>query len=258
MRMTILGSGSSSGTPGIDFGWGRCDPKEPRNRRSRPSVLVESGDTRLLVDTPPDLRQQLIAAGVKRLDGVLFTHSHADHLHGVDDLRPVNRHMKAPIRIYTDAKTLAAIRARFGYVLEPLQGTLFYKPMLIPIQVVPGTLFRAGSIDVMPMEQDHGLGGRTLGFRFGPIAYSTDVLELSDKAFEDLAGVEVWVVNVLSADPHPTHAHVDKALNWIKRVKPRLAVMTGLGPGLDYGAMKARLPQGIEPAYDGMIVEANG
>ena len=256
MRMTILGSGSSSGTPGIDFGWGRCDPKEPRNRRSRPSVMVESGDTRLLVDTPPDLRQQLIAAGVKRLDGVLFTHSHADHLHGVDDLRPINRAMKAPIRIYTDAETLAAIRARFGYVLEPLQGTLFYKPMLIPIQIVPGTPFRAGSIDIMPIDQDHGLGGRTLGFRFGPIAYSTDLVGLPPESFETLRGVKVWIVDSLKRDPHPTHANVATALAMLDQVRPERGVLTHMTGGLDYRTLAAELPGWIEPAYDGMILEA--
>ncbi|MCP5373550.1 MAG: MBL fold metallo-hydrolase [Hyphomicrobiales bacterium] len=256
MRITILGSGGSSGTPSVDFGWSQCDPADPRNRRLRPSILVEDGDTAILVDTSPDLRQQLLNARVQKLNAVLFTHWHADHLHGIDDLRPINRLMGAPLDIYSDADTRDVIGQRFGYVLEPLANgaPFFYKPTLNHHTIGHGDRLRIGTVDILAFEQDHG-HCTTLGFRFGDMAYSTDVVELPDDAFELLAGVDTWIIGTLVDNPHPTHAHVDKALGWIERAGPRRAVLTHLSGLFDYETLNARLPDGVEPAYDGLVLE---
>jgi phosphoribosyl 1,2-cyclic phosphate phosphodiesterase len=257
MKVTFLGTGSSSGTPGVGIGWGSCDPAEPKNRRLRPSILVEAGGTRILVDTSPDLREQLLRAGVEKLDAVLYTHAHADHLHGIDDLRAVNRAMNARLPTYADEATLKVIQDRFGYVLAPLKhgATNFYKPCLDPQVIVPGKPFRVGAIEIMPFDQDHGFS-RTLGFRFGPIAYSTDLIEMTDAAYQTLNGIRVWIVSTFGATPHPTHAHVDKTLGWIARVAPRRAILTHLSPGLDHASLQAKVPAGVEVGFDGMVVEA--
>lgn len=257
MKVRILGCGGSSGTPAVDWGWGHCNPENPRNRRLRPSILVEQGKTRILVDTSPDLRQQLLDAQVSDLAAVLITHYHADHLHGIDDLRPVNRKKDGPIDLYADAATLAQVRERFGYVLQPLAegATMFYKPTLTPHEVKDRQTFRVGEIDVAAFVQDHGYCN-SLGFRFGDIGYSTDVVNLPEHAFAMLAGVKVWIVGVLSWKPHETHAHVDKALEWIARVKPERAYLTHLSGLFDYDALSAKLPPGVEPAYDGLVIEA--
>lgn len=257
MKVTILGCGGSSGTPAVARGWGKCDPDNPKNHRLRPSILVENGDTSILVDTSPDLRQQLLNADVQRLDAVLFTHYHADHLHGIDDLRQINRAMNSAIDIYTDSATLDVIRKRFGYVLEPLSedATMYYKPTLVDHILHDKDRFRVGDIDIDVFIQDHGYC-ETLGFRFGNIAYTTDVVRLPEHAFDMLAGVDTWIIGTLVDHDHPTHAHVDKALDWIDRVKPRRGVLTHLGYGFDYDTLKNRLPDHVEPAYDGLEIVA--
>lgn len=257
MKATILGCGGSSGTPAVGRGWGGCDPDNPKNNRLRPSILVENGGTRLLVDTSPDLRQQLLNADVNRLDAVLYTHYHADHLHGIDDLRQINREMNAAIDAYADADTLETIRQRFGYVLEPLakDADMYYKPTLVPHVLNDGERLRIGCIDIDVFTQDHGFCD-TLGFRFGPIAYTTDVVELPQRAFDILKGVDTWIIATLVDHPHPTHAHVDKALGWIERVGPRRGVLSHLGYSFDYDTLNRRLPDHVEPAFDGMILEA--
>lgn len=256
MRVRILGCGSSAGTPTVDHGWGRCDPTNPKNRRTRPSILVEDGDTRLLVDTSPDLRQQMLDAGIAKLTAILYTHAHADHLHGIDDLRAVNRAIKAPLPVYADQATLDVITQRFEYVVEPLtgDGTHFYKPMLLPERIGPGDRRQIGGINVDVFDQDHGFS-RTLGFRFGPVAYSTDVTELPDASFAAVEGVRLWIIGTMMARPHPTHCDVDKALRWVERIRPARAILTHLGSDLDYAELSARLPAGVEPAYDGMVVD---
>lgn len=253
MRVTILGCGGAGGVPMISHGWGKCDPANPRNRRLRPSILVEEGPTAILVDSSPDLRQQALDAGIRRLDAVLYTHTHADHLHGIDDLREINRAMAAPLPVFAEKGFLEQIVRRFPYVVGTLEeGVPIYKPMLVP-NVIEGP-FEVGGITVTPFPQDHGYGPST-GFRFGPIAYSTDAVELPEEAFAALEGVKLWIVGCLTMQPHTTHAHLDKALAWIERVGPERAVLTHMGPGMDYDAVRRLTPDNVEPGYDGMVLE---
>jgi phosphoribosyl 1,2-cyclic phosphate phosphodiesterase len=256
MKVTMLGCGGSNGVPLIGPDWGDCDPANPKNRRRRVSALVEEGSSRILIDTSPDLREQLLDAGVNNLTGIVWTHHHADHMNGIDDLRAVNRCMNQPIHVYGSKQTLTHVRQSFGYVFEPIPpGEMFYKPYLIPHEITgPFTL---GAIHVVPFEQDHGFS-RTLGFRLGNFAYSTDVNALDEHAFAVLDGVEVWIVDCLRDAPHPTHSHLDQTLEWIRRVKPRLAVLTHMNHTVDYATWQAKLPAGIEPGHDGMVIELEG
>lgn len=254
MKVTVLGSGSAGGVPSISRGWGACDPANPRNRRRRPSILLEQDDTVVLVDTGPDCREQLIDAGIRRLDGVLYTHDHADHLHGIDDLREINRAMQAPLPIFAAPEVMASIRQRFPYVLGSVEeGQSIYKPML-DAHDISGP-FTIGGMSVVPFDQDHGYC-RTLGFRIGSFAYSTDVVNLPEESFTALSGIRTWVVGCLTFDPHPTHAHLDKVLGWIERLKPERAFLTHMTPSMDYDSLKHRLPAHVEPAYDGMELVA--
>ena len=256
VKATILGCGPSGGIPTIAEGWGDCDPDNPRNRRLRPSIMVEKGDARVLVDTSPDLRQQLLNVGVNRLSAVLYTHAHADHLHGIDDLRGVNKVMNAPIDVYADAETVRHLTQRFEYATTPLppDAKMYYKPVLDVHEIAPGQRLQLAGMDIMAFDQDHGYS-RTLGFRFGPLAYSTDLLDLPEDSFKALDGVHTWIIGVFSLKAHWTHAHVEKALDWVARVKPARAVLTHLGPSIDYGRLSRSLPKGVEAAYDGMVIE---
>jgi phosphoribosyl 1,2-cyclic phosphate phosphodiesterase len=239
--------------PLIGNDWGACNPDNPRNRRLRVSILVEKGQTRLLVDTSPDLRQQLLAADVARLEAVLFTHAHADHVNGIDDLRAVNRRIRAPLDIYGSAETIQDLRRRFDYVFEGVRpGHGYYKPVLVPHEATGP--FTVGEIDVVPFEQDHGFSATT-GFRFGPVGYSTDVVRLSETALALLEGMELWIVDCLRYEPHETHSNLETALGWIDRVKPRRTVLTHMNYTVDYDDLAARLPAGVVPAHDGMVLE---
>lgn len=255
MKVTILGCGGAGGVPSVSAGWGACDPAEPRNRRRRPSILVEDGETAVLVDTSPDLREQLLDAGVRRLDGVVYTHDHADHLHGLDDLREINRAMQAGLAIHGSAQTLETIRTRFGYALGGLEegAASIYRPILAPVEITGP--FSIGSIQVTPLDQDHGYA-RTLGLHFGPVAYSTDAVDLPEETFEALAGVPVWIIGCLLDYPHPTHAHVDKVIAWVERVRPGRAFITHMGTRLDYQTLCRRLPAHVRPAHDGLMIES--
>lgn len=266
LEITILGCGSSGGVPRIGGpdgagDWGACDPREPKNRRRRCSILVRRksghGETAVLVDTAPDLREQLIDARATHLDGVLITHDHADQLHGIDDLRALVLGMRKRIDVYSDHPTLAGIRRRFGYVFERPEGSDY--PSILNAREIPEP-FRAfeivgagGPIPVTPFEQEHGRV-RSLGFRFGRVAYSSDVSGLPEETFAALGGVECWIVDALRYTHHPTHANVETALSWIARVKPKRAVLTNLHHDLDYETLAAELPPGVEPAYDGMVL----
>ncbi len=252
MKLTVLGCGSSGGVPRIGNDWGACDPNEPRNRRRRCSALVEQGDTTLLVDTPPELREQLLSVGTRRLDGVLYTHSHADQAHGIDDLRAFFIRERARVDVYSDPETLAALRHRFDYCFEQQPDS--YYPPILRAHTIDGP-FRIGGINVVPFCQDHG-EMPSLGFRFGPIAYSADLVGLPEASFAALAGVDVWVVDALRYRPHPSHAHLDLVLEWAERLKPRRTILTNMHVDMDYRTLVNDLPKGVEPAYDGMVIEA--
>lgn len=252
MRLTILGCGTSGGVPRIGNDWGDCDPDEPRNRRRRASVAVETAETRVIVDTSPDFRDQCLDAGIEHLDGVIYTHDHADHCHGIDDLRFLAYAMRKRIDVYSDRGTLDRLRARFGYCFDTPDGSLY--PPIVRAHAVDGP-FTIGDMDVVPFIQNHG-DMDTLGLRFGPIAYSTDVVALDEAAFAALDGVQVWVVDALRYEYHPTHANLDTTLEWIERVKPKRAVLTHMNFELDYRTMLETLPNSVEPAYDGMVIDA--
>jgi phosphoribosyl 1,2-cyclic phosphate phosphodiesterase len=255
MRVTMLGCGPSWGVPRIGGEWGACDPRNPRNARRRVSVLVEEGGSVLLIDTSPDLRLQLLDARIRRIDAVLFTHAHADHLHGIDDLRSVNQLMGRPIPVFANEQSLNEIRRRFGYVFDPVKParqSFYYKPVL-EANVIEGP-FRAAGVEVTPFLQDHGFS-TTLGFRIGAFAYSTDVLDLDEAAFAALAGIEIWIVDCIRRAPHPTHSHLAKTLGWIERARPRRAVLTHMEESLDYETLARELPAGVEPGYDGLVLE---
>ena len=260
MRITILGCGGAGGVPLIGPNWGDCDPAEPRNRRRRVSILVDDAgmtDGPLLVDSSPDLREQLLDAQVGRIGGVLYTHDHADHLHGIDDLRGLNRRLKAMIPVYGSDKTLASASKRFAYAFDtPVEAgrRWFYKPSLMAHVICAGEPFQASGFNVLPFEQIHG-GVSTIGYRFGDAAYSTDVVELPEAAFAALSGIKLWIVDCLGYQPFPTHAHLAKTLAWIERVQPERAVLTHMGPELDYRRLLRELPSGVEPAYDGLVLE---
>ena len=253
MRVTILGCGTAGGVPRIGNDWGACDPQEPRNRRRRASIRVEQGATSVLIDASPDLRQQALDAGMDRLDAVLFTHEHADHSHGFDDLRFFNRLTGRPVPVHADARTLASLQDRFAYAFSA--GSLYHQ--IVAGHQIDGP-FQVGELAVTPFRQHHGPKLDTLGFRCGAFAYSTDVAELPEDAFAVLAGIDTWVVDALQIRPHITHAHLEKTLSWIARVKPRRAVLTHMGADLDYRTLRATLPAGIEPAFDGMVIEVAG
>ncbi|MFD1623109.1 MBL fold metallo-hydrolase [Azospirillum griseum] len=255
MRVTVLGSGGSRGVPAIGpDGWGRCDPANPKNRRMRPSVLVERAGVAVLVDTSPDLRQQILDNGFDRLDAVLWTHQHADHAHGIDELRELCRMMHAPIDAYGRDDHLRDIEIRFPYCFEALKpGYPYYRPVL-NVQRITGP-FEVKGLPVTPFEQDHGFM-TTLGFRFDRFAYSTDVVRLDEAAFAALAGIDTWIVDCGRLEPpYPVHAHLALTLSWIERVQPRRAYLTHMDNSMDYDHLRRILPAGVEPAYDGMVIE---
>ncbi len=250
MKVTILGCGTSTGVPRIGNDWGACDPTEPRNRRSRCSIMVEQGGTRVLVDTSPDLREQMLAYDIKDIDAVLYTHDHADQTHGIDDLRVFAMTKRAKVDVYGDAPTLGALTAKFGYCFKDTRGY----PAILKAHEIGLRPFDIGQVPVVPFDQEHGTM-HSLGFRFGPVGYSNDVVQLDDTAFEKLAGIKVWIVDALRYTPHPTHSHLERTLEWIARVKPERAVLTNMHVDLDYRTLQKQLPPGVEPAHDGMVIE---
>ncbi|HYE50434.1 MAG TPA: MBL fold metallo-hydrolase [Azospirillaceae bacterium] len=251
MKVTILGCGGSGGVPLIGNVWGACDPANPRNRRRRCSILIERGATTVLVDTGPDVREQLIDAGVQHLDAVLYTHEHADHTHGIDELRAMNWVMRRPIDCYADRMTLDILLKRFDYCFAPPEMR-FVRPELVA-HPIDGP-FELGSLSVVPFRQEHGRLP-SLGFRFGRFAYSTDVVHLDETAFAVLEGVDTWIVDCTRETPHPVHAHLELTLSWIERLRPRRAILTHMNHTMDYDTLRAKLPPGVEPAYDGMVLE---
>jgi phosphoribosyl 1,2-cyclic phosphate phosphodiesterase len=253
VKVTILGCGPSWGVPKIGGDWGRCDPANPKNRRRRAGLVVQDSGVTILVDTPPDLREALLASDIGRIDAVIFTHAHADHLHGIDDLRVPSWGLGRAIPAYGSAATFAAIRARFGYTIEgvrdPNASGYYYQPILEAHEVADR--FEAAGVPVTAFHQAHG---RTpsLGFRFGRFAYSTDVAALDDSAFAALDGVEFWMVDCLRREPHPTHSHLAQTLGWIERVGPARAVLTHMDESLDYATLRHAEPRSAAECRTGL------
>jgi len=264
MRVTLLGTGGSAGVPMVGGAdgrgdWGKCDPNESRNRRSRASIVIEGEDgQRLLVDTSPDMRAQLLACGIPRVDAVLYTHPHADHITGIDDVRILNRIAGRPLEAFGTEKALEEIASRFRYAFRPWRPPGFYRPVLEPRPISVADPVRMAGMDVRLFTQDHGMM-ESLGVRVGGFAYSTDVVRLDDSAFESLAGVDTWVVGCFtSGAPHPTHANLAVALDWAARVGARRTILTHMGTDMDWAWLCANLPAGVEPGYDGMVLEPPG
>ena len=258
MKLTMLGSGTSSGVPrigGVDGAgdWGMCDPDDPRNRRRRVSVLVEHGGKTILIDTGPDLREQLLAARVRRLDAVFLTHDHADHAHGIDDLRQVFHAMGTPVACFASAQTWSVLIKRFGYVFE---GTEFYPPTCTATTLTGSVV--VGDMLVTPFAQNHGNIDST-GYRIEAgrraLAYSTDVKMLDSRADAALINLDLWVVDALRRTPHPTHSHLAQTLEWIDSYKPGAAILTHMDQSMDYRTLSDQLPAGVVPGYDGLIMD---
>ena len=254
MKITVLGCGSSQGVPMIGGRWGDCDPRNPRNRRRRPSIFVEWDGVNVLVDTSPDLRAQALDAGIDRVDAVLFTHAHADHVHGIDDLRGIWRGTGRDIDVYAESEVLDEIVSRFPYLFHGASGPeRNYPPFLRP-HAIDGPIETNG-VAIVPFEQDHGICAST-GFRFGNFAYSTDVVRLSEKSLDAIAGIDTWLVDCLRLHrSHPTHAHWPVTGAWLDRVQPRRAILTHMNHHADYDAMRVATPDDVEPAYDGMAIK---
>jgi len=262
LKITILGCGCSTGVPRADGYWGNCDPNNPKNRRSRCSALfraykdADTPPTSLLIDTSPDFREQAIRAQLTHLDAVLWTHDHADQTHGIDDMRALAAMGKRQIPGYMDAVTRASLTHRFGYVFT---GKLGYPPICTPEALPPlGESWaidgQGGPVPVTTFDQAHG-PIRSVGYRIGDVAYSSDISDLPESSFAALEGLKVWIVDCLRHAPHPTHAHLNKTLAWIARVKPERAILTNMHQELDYEALRQILPAGVEPAYDQMVIE---
>jgi len=264
LRATILGCGSSGGVPRIGNHWGACDPKEPRNRRRRCSLLVEQWDqdetkkTTVLVDTSPDMRDQLLDANVNWIDGVLMTHDHADQSHGIDDLRMVALNGRRRVDVWMDEATSRTLTRRFDYCFTQLPGS-GYPAILnehrisefgVPIRIEGA----GGTIEAIPFDQDHG-NIRSLGFRFGPLAYSADVVGVPEDSFAILEGVDTWILDALRYAPHPTHAHLDLSMEWLENRHVNLGILTNMHVDLDYQTLVRDLPESVRPAYDGMVIE---
>jgi len=253
VKLRILGCGTSSGVPRVGNDWGFCDPNEPRNRRRRVSILVSHGNSRILVDTGPDLREQLLDAWVTDIEAVIWTHDHADHCHGIDDLRQLYHSRKRPVAGYARRETLESLQRRFDYVFEGQYGY----PSLVAPNLLPNHINLAG-ISVRTTDQPHG-EITSAGLRFDAggysIGYSTDCSALTDDMVMQFQGIDVWVVDALRRRPHPSHPHLDQALDWIATVRPKRAILTHMDNSMDYRTLCEELPDGVEPGYDGQEIE---
>ncbi len=244
----MLGGADGSGD------WGECDPTEPRNRRTRAAIVIERNGEALLVDTGPDMREQLLACRVRKVDALLYTHAHADHILGLDDVRILNRIVDRPLETFGTPGTLAELEMRFGYAFAPWHGPGYFRPVLLPRPVEPGQTVDVRGMAVQLFDQDHGFV-RSLGLRVGGFAYSTDAVDLDDTAFATLAGVDTWVVGCFQRHAHRTHAWLPRVLTWVERLRPRRTVLTHMGPDMDFAWLGKKLPPGVEVGYDGMVVE---
>ena len=263
MKVTLLGTGGSAGVPTIGGAdgsgdWGDCDPAESRNRRTRSSIAIETTDhQRLLVDTSPDMRTQLLDCRIPAIDAVLFTHAHADHITGIDDIRILNRIAGRPLPAFATVETLDEITSRFGYAFRPWQPPHFYRPVLEANIIAPGDTIEIVGLSVQVFPQSHGRI-QTLGLRINQFAYSTDVVELNADALAALQGLDTWVVGCFLRDgPHWTHADLTTVIGWVEQLKPRRTVLTHMGTQMDWTWLRSNLPPGIEPGYDGMVLSVS-
>ena len=255
MRITILGCGSSIGVPSIGNNWGRCDPTNPKNRRRRCSILVENNGFVVLVDTSPDLREQLLDANVQRIDGVLFTHGHADHTHGLDDLRPMFWRMDQQINIYADEATLLMLETRFDYMFHKAESSPPYFRVPLVSNKITNNSILIGDISIEPYIQDHGVSGESLGFIFNEqFAYSTDVANMDAGTLNKLRGINTWVVDCLRETKSLAHSDIQKTLEWIKVVEPKETFLTHMTSDIDYNEINRKLPFNVKPAHDGLII----
>lgn len=261
LRLTFLGCGASPGVPRIGNDWGACDPNEPRNLRLRSSLMVERhaghGVTRVIVDTGPDFRQQVLAARVAGTDAVVYTHAHADHIHGIDELRQFFFNEGHRVPVYADEATAQRLKEAFGYCFEQPVGS-GYPPIVADNRVVPGRRFSiegsGGDLEILPYLQEHG-DIHSIGYRFGPVAYSSDVSRMPEASWPLLEGVELFIVDALRYKPHVSHFSVDQAIEAARRIGARRTILTHMHHDLDYRTLLRELPDGVEPAYDGLVVD---
>lgn len=258
LRFTILGCGSSGGVPRLGGHWGECDPDNPKNTRRRCSLLIEREDeggiTRILVDSSPDLRAQLLDAGVGALDAVVYTHSHADHVHGIDDLRMIVFNMRQRLPVWADGDTQNALYARFGYAFTQPEDSPY--PPILDMHTINGSFEitgAGGTLALQPFEVNHG-SIEALGFRVGGFAYLPDVAAIPEDVWPVLEGLDCWVLDALRRTPHPTHAHLARSLEWMARAAPRRGILTNMHIDMDYETLVGELPEHITPAYDGMTI----
>ncbi|MBE3639914.1 MBL fold metallo-hydrolase [Mangrovicoccus algicola] len=259
LAVTILGCGSSGGVPRLGGIWGECDPANPKNARRRCALLVEriaaGGTTRVLIDTGPDMRQQLLDAGIGTLDAVVYTHAHADHVHGLDDLRQIVFNTRTRLEVWADAPTRDDLLARFAYAFEAPQGSPY--PPILTMNLIDGPLRvegAGGQLELLPFEVEHG-AITAKGFRVEDVAYLPDVSRIPETAWPVLAGLRLWIVDALRRKPHPSHAHLALTLDWIARAAPEQAVLTNMHVDLDYDAVAAETPAHVTPAHDGLRLE---
>ncbi len=258
IRFRILGCGSSGGVPRLGGHWGDCDPDNPKNRRFRCSMLVEKetaqGITRILIDSGPDMRSQLVDAGVGTLDAVVYTHAHADHVHGLDDLRQIVFNTRQRLKVWADGPTQDALLSRFGYAFVQPEGSPY--PPILEMHTITDTVSidgLGGAVEIEPIKVNHGTID-ALGLKINNVVYMPDVADIYDCSWPKLEGLECWILDALRRAPHPTHAHLERSLEWIERAAPKTAVLTNMHIDLDYETVDAETPDHITPAFDGMVL----
>ncbi|WP_068089314.1 MBL fold metallo-hydrolase [Polycladidibacter stylochi] len=258
LKITVLGCGSSTGVPRVGNDWGKCNPENPRNRRRRCALLVErfsdEGSTVVLVDTGPDMREQVLSAGISHVDAVVYTHPHADHIHGIDDIRFFVMKHKRVMPVYMDEATADRVLDAFGYCFHTPPGSS-YPPILADNRLVAGKSVtisgKGGDIPVLPFLVHHG-DIDALGFRFGPLAYTPDVHDIPVASLEHLQGLDTWVIDALRHTPHRSHFCLDDALAWLEKIAPKQGILTNMHSEIDYDAVQSLLPEHVKPAFDGL------